>query len=328
MSSVLHRHLWANRLQSGLLILFMLGLLTMLGQLLLGEDGLWITLVAGLVALLIEPVASSRLTLRLYRAQPIAVSTAPQLWQTLRRLAERAGLPALPSLYYVPSPMVNAFAVGNEQSCAIALSDGLLRRLSAREVAGVLAHQIAHIAHRDLRVMGLADYLSRLTFLLSLMGMLLLLTALPLLMIDDVIVNWPALLLLMFTPQLALLAQMGLSRIREFDADTEAAALTGDPQGFASALDRIDQATRDWRGILMPGLGNPEPSWLRTHPATRERIRRLLALRPATRQLDEEFRHLDWLPAAPAKSRWRAGGSGTERLRKQLAQVVSILLHQ
>lgn len=77
---------------------------------------------------------------------------------------------------------------------------------------------------------------------------------------------------------LALLAQLGLSRVREFDADLAAARLTGDPQGLASALAKIDRVSRNWRAWLLPGWGNPEPSWLRTHPETEERIRRLLAL--------------------------------------------------
>lgn len=308
MSSVWRRHVWANRLQSGLLILFMLGLLALLGEMLLGEDGFWLTLAAGLLALALEPAASSRLTLRLYRAEPIPLSAAPQLWLTVRTLAERARLPALPTLHYVASPVANAFAVGNARACAIALSDGLLRRLSRRELTGVLAHEIAHVAHGDLRVMGLADYLSRLTNLLALTGMVVLLASLPLLVLGHVVINWPALLLLVFAPQLALLAQLGLSRVREFDADMAAVALTGDPEGLASALRRIDHTSRNWRTILMPSLGNPQPSWLRTHPAIAERIRRLLTLQAADRSADVDEFGTDWLPTAPERRRWRPGG--------------------
>jgi heat shock protein HtpX len=78
-----------------------------------------------------------------------------------------------------------------------------------------------------------------------------------------VAVNWPGLLLLAASPQLALLAQLGLSRVREFDADRLAAELTGDPQGLASALAKIERVSRSWRAWLWPGWGNPEPSWLR-----------------------------------------------------------------
>lgn len=309
MSSVWRRHVWVNRLQSVLLVLFMLGLLTALGNMLLGADGVWLTLAAGLLALLLQPAAASRLTLRLYRAEPIAVAAAPQLWLTLRTLAERARLPSLPVLHYVPSPVANAFAVGDAHACAIALSDGLLRRLSRRELAGVLAHEIAHIAHGDLRVMGLADFLTRLTHLLAVLGSLLLFAALPLLALGDVAINWPALLLLTLAPHLALLAQLGLSRVREFDADMAAVALTGDPAGLASALGRIDQASRSWRALLVPGLGNAEPSMLRTHPAMQERIRRLQTLEAADRSAEPDGGYQDWLPPPPVhRRRWRDGG--------------------
>ena len=308
MSSVWHRHVWANRFQTALLMLFMLAILAALGDMLFGADGLWLTLAAGAFALVLAPSASSRLTLRLYRAQPIPVEAAPRLWLTLQALAERAHLAYLPTLYYVPSPVANAFAVGNADACAIALSDGLLRQLSRRELAGVLAHEISHIAHGDLRVMGLADFLSRLTNLLSLTGMLLLLAALPMMVLADIAINWPALLLLLFAPQLALLAQMGLSRVREFDADMAAVALTGDPEGLAAALSRIDRASRGWRAFLIPGLGNPEPSWLRSHPAIPERIRRLQTLERADRSAEADGGYVEWLPTAPGRSRWRPGG--------------------
>lgn len=195
-------------------------------------------------------------------------------------LAARAGLPAVPVPHYVPSGVVNAFATGSKHHAAIALTDGLLRSLTPRELTGVLGHEIAHIANEDLRVMGLADSISRLTHLLALLGQLAIVLSLPALLLGVTEVNWPALLLLAVAPQLALLAQLGLSRVREFDADRLAAELTGDPHGLASALAKIERVSRSWRAWLLPGWGNPEPSWLRTHPATAERIERLLELAP------------------------------------------------
>ena len=116
--------------------------------------------------------------------------------------------------------------------------------------------------------MGLADSVSRLTSLLAMVGQIAIVFSLPALLAGAVAVNWPGLLLLAASPQLALLAQLGLSRVREFDADRLAAELTGDPQGLASALAKIERVSRSWRAWLRPGWGNPEPSWLRTHPAT------------------------------------------------------------
>lgn len=267
-----------NRLQTLLLVgaLFAIGGLA--GFVLFGDSGLWMALGATLLTLMIEPLAATRFTLALYRARPITPAAAPQLWHTLETLATRAGLPAAPVPHYVASPVVNAFAVGNRRQSAIALSDGLLARLTPRELAAVLAHEIAHIAHGDLKVMNLADYVSRLTGVFALVGQVLVLIYLPGWLFGGAELPWLGLMILAFSPHLALLAQLGLSRVREFDADLAAARLTGDPRALASALAKIEQVSRTWRAWLLPGWGNPEPSWLRTHPATEERIRRLLAL--------------------------------------------------
>ncbi len=276
--AVLLEHANTNRLQTLLLIGALLAIGGLAGYVLFGESGLWMALAATLLTLVVEPLAVTRLTLALYKARPIQPAEAPQLWRTLEVLAGRAGLPAVPVPHYVPSSMVNAFAVGNRQQSAIALTDGLLARLSPRELAGVLAHETAHIANGDLKVMNLADYVSRLTGLFAIAGQIVLILLLPDWLLGEGELPWLGLLVLAFSPHLALLAQLGLSRVREFDADFTAARLTGDPRALASALAKIDQVSRNWRAWLLPGWGNPEPSWLRTHPETEERIRRLLAL--------------------------------------------------
>jgi heat shock protein HtpX len=270
------RHAAVNRLQSLLLVCVLFAIAGGAGWLLLGRDGLITALVASLVALAMEPAATARLTLRLYGARPL--EGIPALTALANELARRAGLPAPPRLYRVASPLVNAFAVGSRSESAIVLTDGLLQNLSPRELKGVLAHEIAHIAQDDLRVMGLADYVSRLTALFALVAQMLLLFSLPAWLMGVTEIRWGGLLLLLISPQLALLAQLGLSRVREFDADRVAAQLTGDPAGLALALAKIERVSRSWRAWLMPGWGNPEPSWLRTHPATEERIARLRAL--------------------------------------------------
>lgn len=275
-SSLLHRHAWGNCLQTMSLILILLGIAALAGFLLFGVDGLWIALAASGIALMVEPAVAIALTLRLYRARPIAYGEAPALWQLMERIAERADLPAIPTLHYTPSTAINAFAVGSGRHAVIVLSEGLLRTLSLSEVASVLAHESAHIAHGDLRVMNLADYIIRLTAVFSLCGQILLLPALPWLLDGTAKINWIGLLLLAVLPHLTLAAQLGLSRMREFDADLEAAQLSGDPEGLAGALAKIASINRSWQGWLLPGWGNPDPSWLRTHPSTEELIRRLL----------------------------------------------------
>ncbi|HHL9321571.1 TPA: zinc metalloprotease HtpX [Escherichia coli] len=303
------RHRWLNRLQTALLVLTLPGIAAVSGSLLLGDGGLWLALAAAGFTLLLEPAAASGLTLRLYGARPLYPDEAPDLWAVLRELAARAGLPAVPVPHYVPSGVVNAFATGSKHHAAIALTDGLLRSLTPRELTGVLGHEIAHIANEDLRVMGLADSISRLTHLLALLGQLAIVLSLPALLLGVAEVNWPALLLLAVAPQLALLAQLGLSRVREFDADRLAAELTGDPHGLASALAKIERVSRSWRAWLLPGWGNPEPSWLRTHPATAERIERLLELAPPPAMPPfPSARFVPEVTVSPRPPRWRTGG--------------------
>ena len=276
------QHRWLNHFQTLFLILVLLAICSLAGSLLFGEQGLWIALFSAGFGLIVTPLSAWRLTLHLYRAHPIASYQAPQLWQNLAILAERAGLPDVPKLYYLPSPVVNAFAVGSRSQSAIALSNGLLQHLSLRELTGVLAHETAHIANNDLRVMGLADSVSRITALLAATGQLYLVLMIPFFLISDIPfqINWPGILLLISAPHLALLVQLGLSRTREYNADLNAAYLSGDPLGLAQALLHIEQASRGWWAVLLPGWGNPQPSWLRSHPATQERIRRLQALQP------------------------------------------------
>lgn len=306
------RHAWVNRFQTLLLIAVLLAISLSAGGLLLGVDGMWLALVMTAFALLFEPIAAWRLTLRLYRARPILPAEAPQLWQAMQVLAERAELPAVPVLYYIPSPVVNAFTVGRPKRSVIAVTGGLLSRLTLRELVGVLAHETAHIAHGDLRVMGLADYISRLTYLFSVAGQLFLMFSIPWLLLGgySLTIDWLALLLLLVAPHLALLVQLGLSRIREYDADLSAAALTGDPIGLASALVRIERESGSWLSVLLPGWGNPEPSWLRTHPSTEERVRRLWQLAETEPRLfgDDAAMRYQRIMAPTRQPRWRIGG--------------------
>lgn len=304
-------HAMTNRLQTVLLVLTLLGISAVAGALLLGATGFWLAVGAAALALLFEPGAAPGLTLRMYRARPLPPEIAPDLWRALHVLAERAGLPAIPVPHYVPSAMLNAFAVGGRDASAIALTDGLLRTLSGREIAGVLAHEVAHIAHGDLRVMGLADSVSRLTSLFALTGQIALLLTLPWIWFAEVEINWWGLCLLVLAPHIAVLAQLGLSRVREFDADRKAVELTGDPAGLASALARIERTGRSWRGLLLPGWGNPEPSWLRTHPATHDRVRRLMQMPPLAAAVPAPggIWHAEgWRWPEPARPRWRIGG--------------------
>lgn len=273
-----HRHSLLNRAQSLLLLATLAGFMALLGWMFWGRSGMLAMLAVAALFVLINPSVTPRLVMRMYGALRVRPDAAPELDAIIRELARRADLPAVPALYYVPSRMHNAFAIGSPRDAALAVTDGLVRGLTPRELVGVLAHEIAHVANNDLWVMGLADMMSRQTSLLSLFGQLLLLVNLPL-MLGGGGLSWMAILLLIFAPQISALAQLALSRTREFHADLNAARLTGDPEGLAAALAKIDRATSSvWERIFLPGRRVPEPSLLRTHPPVEQRIERLLSL--------------------------------------------------
>jgi heat shock protein HtpX len=276
------RHKLRNLAQSAILLGGMVGLLALCGWALFGPDGVLGMALGGALALAFSPKVSPRLVLRLYRARELAPPELPEVFAVLDRLSQRAGLRQRPKLYYIPSRILNAFAVGERDDAVIALTDGMLRSLSLRELAGVLAHEISHIRNNDLWLMGLADLVGRLTRLMTLLGLLLLALALPLLLGGAASVPLLVIPLLVFAPQLTTLLQLALSRAREYEADRDAAGITGDPAGLASALAKLERFQRGvWEQILMPGYRLPEPSLLRTHPPTAERIARLRELQAA-----------------------------------------------
>lgn len=280
----LSAHKLANALQS-LLLIAALGLLLGLLAWIIGGPPFVLFALALVASLyLVNPVASPRLVALLYPGRVLHPREAPEHYRVLRALAARAGLPAVPQLYYIPSPTLQAFATGRPQQSLVAVSDGLVRGLSLREQSGVLAHEISHIANGDLAVMAFADLLSRIAGVLSLVGQWLLLLTLPALMLGAMQLPWLTLLILLAAPTLSALVQLALSRNREFEADRSAAELTGDPRALASALAKLERwQGRFWEQVLMPGRRLPEPSLLRTHPATAERVRRLLAFSPQSR---------------------------------------------
>ncbi len=281
------QHAWQNRLQSLFLLAVMACFLALLGWLLWGQDGVVILVSAGLAGVLLNSSISPRLVMLLYGASPVRPDQAPALWKALEVLSDRAELPAIPQMYYVPSQMLNAFAVGTRRHSAIAVTDGLVRQLDLRELVGVVAHEVSHVRNNDLWVMGLADMFSRTTSLLSLLGQFLLLLNLPLILLSKISVSWLAIFLLVFAPNLSALAQLALARTREFNADLNAARLTGDPDGLASALMKIERAQGGWlERVFMPGRRVPVPSLLRTHPETEERVRRLMELKPELQGTD------------------------------------------
>lgn len=260
-------HNFRNWLHTALLLGSMLLLLALLGWLVGGRTGVIWSLILGAILVFFGQQVSPQLVLRMYRARPLTANEAPALYQMMEELTRRAQLPFVPVLYYIPSQMLNAFAVGTQRNAAIGLTDGILRSLTLQELTGVLAHEISHIRNNDMRSMNIADVISRITSLFSTFGKFLLLLNLPLILMGSATISWWAILLLIFAPMLSGLLQLALSRTREFDADLDAIALTHDPVSLMTALQKLEHySTNLLQQVLFPGRGVPDPSIFRTHP--------------------------------------------------------------
>ncbi len=248
-----------------------------------GSAGILYAIVFGAFSMWAVRSVSPQMVLRMYKAKPLAPAEFPLGFRIVNELSSRAGLPVTPKLFVVPSKLMNAFAVGRREDSAIAITDALARNLTAREIAGVLAHEMSHIAHGDMKVMAFADMVSRFTSIMSTVGILSLILNLGSFFGGGrEQVPWLAVLVLLAAPTVGGLLQMALSRTREFDADLGAAMLTGDPEGLASALRKLERAQgRRWETVFLPGGRIPDPSVLRTHPLTAERVKRLMALKSA-----------------------------------------------
>jgi heat shock protein HtpX len=161
----------------------------------------------------------------------------------------------------------------------VGITDGLLRTMSPRELAGILAHELSHLRFGDTHLMALGAVFSRMTAAMSQIGQLLLLLFLPAVLMGAPFISFAGLLVLIFAPLASTLLQLALSRSREFNADLGAVELTGDPTGMASALEKLERSQWGswWMRIFLPYRA-AQPNVLRTHPATEERIRRLRQL--------------------------------------------------
>ncbi|MEM9028844.1 MAG: zinc metalloprotease HtpX [Pseudomonadota bacterium] len=280
-----HRaHKTRNQLHSTLLLGGLAVLLAVPTFLILGLGGLLVTVIAIAAVMLLAPRLPPHVIMRMYGARRIDATYGGDLANLTRILSERAELKQQPKLYLIPSPTLNAFATGTQDDAAIGLTSGLVRRLTLRELAGVIAHEVSHIRNNDLWVMGLADVISRMTLSLSYLAVTLAILNVFYLVTSGVTaVSWIAIIILYFAPLLSSLMQLGLSRAREYDADLEGAMLTGDPAALASALQKLDNIMgRAWEDLMMPVPGRrmPQPSVLRTHPKVEDRIARLRELDP------------------------------------------------
>ena len=212
----------------------------------------------------------------MHDARVLRPEDAPRLYEINSWLSEQAGMKNMPTLYYIPSQLMNAFSTGLKENAVVAISDGMLRSLNPRELTGVLAHEISHIRSNDISVMLVADIISRLTSMMAFTGYILIWIYIPLFILTDAKLPWMLLIVLMIAPTFSALMQLALSRAREFGADAEAARLTDDPLGLASALEKIEHDQGAWiERVFILSRRMREPSLLRTHPLMVDRVNRL-----------------------------------------------------
>jgi heat shock protein HtpX len=281
-------HRASNFAKTTLLLAAMSALTLGVGQLIGGPRGL---LFAGALVVVMNFVSfwfSDSLALLMNRAHPLAPGTLPWLERMVEDLARKAQLPT-PKLYFIESPTPNAFATGRSPSrAAVAVTTGLLQLMSRRELEGVLAHELSHVKNRDTLIMTVAGTLAG---LISHAAQALFWFGGSMISRDDDDGPGPlaTLGLLIVAPLTATLLQLAISRSREFDADAAAAELTGDPEGLASALARLEQGNRAMPlehspatahlFVVNPLSGKGVMGLFATHPPIEARIERLLQLR-------------------------------------------------
>lgn len=245
--------------------------------------------VAALVAVYLAVLTwlPASMVMSIYRARAVPAGQAGHISALTHEIGVvRAHFGAAPQLYVLPSLTLTAFSLGTPARSAIAVSEGLLRQLTTREIAGVIAHEVAHIRAGDTLVFALADACTRIAQALALTGTIFLLANVAgALLLDDEFVPWLAAVVLVFTPAAVSLAQTLLSHGREYHADAAAVRLTGDALGLAGAIRRMgpdanrpdtSSAVQD---LIPPAFARhvPLPSLLRQHPDGSARIDRVLA---------------------------------------------------
>lgn len=300
-------------LRTFVLMAALTALVMAMGWLLGGSGGAVIALMLAGVGNLWAWWGSDKAVLRQQNAIPVTDADAPELVGLVRELAGRAGLP-MPAVYILATEQPNAFATGrNPENAAVAVTQGLMRSLTRHELAGVIAHELAHIKSRDTLTMTITATLAG---AIAMMGNMLLFTGGGNRERSGGMIG--GLLAMILAPLAAGLVQMAISRNREYEADRIGAEISGDPRGLATALGKIAAAAG--RVVNIPAEKNPAAAALfiinplsgmrmdnlfATHPSTQERIDRLLAMTPtAPRHRSSATSPFDNPPApsAPASS--------------------------
>jgi heat shock protein HtpX len=278
-----------NNLKTAILLIGLTALLVWIGSAIGGANGAVMAFVFAVVMNVGAYWFSDKLVLRAYGAQPVTEAEAPVLYGLVADLAQRSQIP-MPAVYVIRDPGLNAFATGRGPShAAVAVTEGLLRSLDRNELAGVLAHELSHVKHRDILIGTVA---ATLVGAVTMIGNWLQWTMMfGGLRSDDSEDGGNPLALLavaIFAGLAATLIQLAISRSREYEADAGAARMLGDPQPLISALRKLEMgaqhlpmqasAASAHLFIVNPLRGERIARWFSTHPDTQDRIRALEAL--------------------------------------------------
>jgi heat shock protein HtpX len=277
-----------NWIKTAMLMAAIMALFGIVGGMIGGQSGMLLALMFGGAMNVFSYWFSDRLVLKMYNAQEVDETSAPQFHTMVRELAHQANLP-MPRVYLIQEDQPNAFATGrNPEHAAVAATTGILQILSARELRGVMAHELAHVAHRDILISTISATMAGAISALANFAMLFGGRS------ED---GRPAnpiagILVAVLAPLAASLIQMAISRAREYEADRGGAVISDDPNALADALERM-QTYAEGRIPMGPAEAHPETAQMMivnplsgagiqglfsTHPPTAERIARLRAL--------------------------------------------------
>ena len=278
--------MFGNWLKTSILMAGIMALFGVIGAYIGGSSGMLLALLFGGAMNVFSYWFSDTMVLKMYNAREVDEYSAPQFYNMVRELAQRADLP-MPRVYLIDEAQPNAFATGrNPDNAAVAATTGILNLLSAREIRGVMAHELAHVRHRDILISTIsatmAGAISALANFAMFFGGR-----------DSEGRSNPiaGLAMALLAPIAASLIQMAISRSREFEADRGGAEISGDPHALADALAKIDAYARGipmqvaeehpataQMMIMNPLSGGGVASLFSTHPATEERVSRLRAM--------------------------------------------------
>jgi heat shock protein HtpX len=281
--STTRRSNFSAHLRTGLLLAFLTGLFVVIGFAIGGPETALLFLFFGAAMNFFAYWFSDRIALRMSGAKPISEEEAPRLYQMVRDLTTRAGLP-MPSLHMIPQEQPNAFATGrNPDRSAVAVTQGIVKLLSEDELRGVVAHELAHIRNRDVLIQSVAATVAGAITYIAYMMMWFGSDS------DSPLGLVASLALVILAPISAALIQMAISRQREYSADATGADICGNPESLASALLRLEEGAK---AIPMNTNAATEPLYIvkpfrggiaglfSTHPPIEERVRRLRQMRP------------------------------------------------